>query len=292
MLRRLFRYSVIPLALGACQGEHAATPGSSAIAAPPASADAGSVPAANAPSIPPSPPDGSAPAALKAVLVKQFPHDPTAYTQGLEVMGDTLYESTGLEGQSSLRKAQLTSGTILQRAELSPKYFGEGITVFRGKIYQLTWKSHLGFIYDAATLKQIGTFGYDGEGWGLTHDSSSLFMSDGTSALRILDPKTLRVTRTISVTDGGRAVDRLNELEWVKGEIFANVWQTDQIARIDPASGKVRGWIDLAALRPSSLYADTVDVLNGIAYDSTADRLLVTGKLWPSIFQVRLTTQP
>jgi len=230
--------------------------------------------------------------AFTADVVHQYPHDPTAYTQGLELEGgDTLFEGTGLEGQSSVRSSLLSAGTTLHRAELEPKYFGEGITVFHGKLYQLTWRSRIGFIYDAATLRRVGSFKYDGEGWGLTHDSASLIMSDGTNVLRFLDPRTLAVQHTLGVTDGGRPVERLNELEWMRGEILANIWQTNQIARIDPGTGQVRGWIDLTALRPPSLYADTTDVLNGIAYDSTHDRLFVTGKLWPTLFEIRLRPQ-
>ena len=230
-----------------------------------------------------------------ADVVRRWPHDPEAFTQGLEVVGESLYESTGLEGRSYVRRSDLATGAELRRADLDKEFFGEGITVIGDRLYQLTWKSQTGFIYDAGTLERRGTFSYTGEGWGLTHDSTSLIMSDGTSTLRWLDPTTFQVTRTVTVTDNGRAVGRLNELEWVKGEIFANVWQSDQIARIDPASGRVVGWIDLAGLLSASERrggsdenGEPVDVLNGVAYDAAGDRLFVTGKLWPTLFQITL----
>ena len=230
-----------------------------------------------------------------ADVVRRWPHDPEAFTQGLEVVGDRLYESTGIEGRSYVRVSDLASGAERGRANLGKEYFGEGITVFGGRLYQLTWKSRKGFIYDAATLEPKGSFEYSGEGWGLTHDSSSIIMSDGTSTLRFLDPETMATRRVLAVSDNGRAVGRLNELEWVKGEIFANVWQSDQIARIDPGTGRVAGWIDLSGLLSASERrggadenGEPVDVLNGIAYDAAGDRLFVTGKLWPAIFQITL----
>jgi glutamine cyclotransferase len=234
-------------------------------------------------------PDAGPPTYVAAV-VRRWPHDPTAYTQGLEFHDGALYESTGLEGQSSVRVVNLATGGVVRRVALPAEYFGEGITIFGGRLYQLTWKSGKGFIYDAASLAPRDSFTYVGEGWGLTHDARSLVMSDGTSTLRFLDPATLTVERRLAVTRGGQPVERLNELEWVDGEIYANVWQTDQIARIDPASGAVTGWIDLAGLlsRAERAGADSVGELNGIAYDPAAKRLFVTGKRWPVLFEIEL----
>jgi glutamine cyclotransferase len=221
-------------------------------------------------------------------VVNSFPHDKEAFTQGLIFHDGVLYESTGLNGRSSIRRVELTTGRILNKADVGAQFFGEGMTIFNGKIYQLTWKSGKGFIYDEATLARIGEFGYGGEGWGLTHDDSYLIMSDGSNSIRFLDPATLNVARTISVSSEGKPVDQLNELEYIKGEIFANVWQTNMIARIDPVSGNVKGWIDLKGLLPAADHTPETDVLNGIAYDVQTDRLFVTGKLWPRLFEIRI----
>jgi glutamine cyclotransferase len=221
-------------------------------------------------------------------VVRSWPHDPGAYTQGLEFYKGMLYESTGLYERSSLRKVDLESGKVLQQHDLPPEYFGEGITVFQDKIYQLTWQSQKGFIYDLQTFQLLREFSYNGEGWGLTHDDHFLIMSNGTNEIRFLDPGTLQTKRTLEVRSEGRPLSNLNELEYIKGEIFANVYESDYIVRIDPGTGKVLGWIDLTGLLSSADRRQPVDVLNGIAYDGTKERLVVTGKLWPKLFEIRL----
>jgi glutaminyl-peptide cyclotransferase len=224
-------------------------------------------------------------------VVKSYPHDPQAFTQGLEYVDGVLYESTGLNGRSGIRKVTLETGAVVQQSQpLDAAYFGEGITVWKHRIIQLTWQSGLGFVYDRETLQQQRSFKYTGEGWGLTHDGTRLIMSDGsdTGTLRLLDPETLRQLGTLTVRDGGRPVGRLNELEWVKGEIYANVWQSERVAVISPKTGRVTAWIDLhGLLNPRE--ASAVDVLNGIAYDARGDRLFVTGKLWPRIFHIAVS---
>lgn len=224
-------------------------------------------------------------------IVHAYTHDPTAFTEGLEWHDGALYEGTGLVGRSGVRRTDLVTGAVLAHVELPRPHFGEGITVFRGTLYELTWKEGVGFRYDAHSLAGRGRFTYAGEGWGLTHDDRSLIASDGTNVLRFLDPATLRVERGLSVTADGMPVLRLNELERIRGEIWANVWQVPEIARIDPATGRVTGWIDLAPLVPQTqpgVVGDTVDVANGIAYDSTGDRIFVTGKLWPTLYEIRV----
>ena len=221
-------------------------------------------------------------------IVASFPHDPGAFTQGLVVHGGSLYESTGLYGRSSLREVDGSTGRVLRRIDLPPQYFAEGMTILNDRVYQLTWREHTGFIYDLATFSLLGTWSYDGEGWGLTHDGSRLLMSDGTSRIRFLDPATLVETGSVEVADAGVPVSDLNELEMVNGELYANVWRTDRIVRVDPATGAVLGWIDLAGLLPSTDRTGQEDVLNGIAYDAERGRLLVTGKLWPRVFEIRL----
>jgi glutaminyl-peptide cyclotransferase len=224
-------------------------------------------------------------------VVHVFPHDPQAFTQGLEYVDGVLYEGTGLNGRSTIRKVRLENGEVLQVQKVDDQYFGEGITVWRNTLFELTWQSGVGLIYDRASLTRTGTFTYRGEGWGLTHDGSRLIMSDGTAALRFLDPATQKETGRIEVRDGAAPVASLNELEYVKGEILANVWQSNRIARIAPATGRVIGWIDLAGLL-SPADAHGVDVLNGIAYDAAGDRLFVTGKLWPKLFEIRVVPLP
>jgi glutamine cyclotransferase len=219
-------------------------------------------------------------------VVNFYPHDRAAFTQGLVIDNGVLYEGTGLNGQSELRRVDLESGAVLQNLALGPEYFGEGVTVWRDQIIQLTWKSRLGFVYDKTSFKLIKSFDYPTEGWGLTHDDTRLIMSDGTSTLSFLDPNTLQITGQITVTAEGRPVINLNELEYVRGEIWANVWHTDRIARIAPATGQVIGWIDLSGLLDSNDRQRPVDVLNGIAYDVEHDRLFVTGKLWPKMFEI------
>jgi glutamine cyclotransferase len=220
-------------------------------------------------------------------VVHTYPHDPEAFTQGLVYHDGFIYEGTGLRGRSSLRRVELQSGKILQVHSLEQRFFGEGIAIFGDKLYQLTWQSGLGFIYDWRSFEPLGTWQYEGEGWGLTHDGTHLIMSDGTSTLRFLDPETLQVVRQVEVRARSGPVVRLNELEYVRGEVYANVWQTDRIVRIDPQSGAVVGWIDLSGLL-SGVDGSQVDVLNGIAYDAEGDRLFVTGKLWPKLFEIEL----
>ncbi len=224
-------------------------------------------------------------------VVQSWPHDPEAFTQGLVYSGGTLYESTGIQGESSLRKVALETGEVLRRHDLADRYFAEGLALSGGRLYQLTWRSQVGFIYDAATLLPQGEFHYSGEGWGLTSDGTSLILSDGTSTLRFLDPVTFEVRQTVKVMDAGKEIWRLNELEYVNGEVFANVWMQDFIARIDPATGRVTGWIDLTGLLPPEAQTGREDVLNGIAYDAANDRLFVTGKRWPRLFQIRLVAR-
>jgi glutaminyl-peptide cyclotransferase len=222
------------------------------------------------------------------LVINQWPHDPGAFTEGLVYDQGTLWESTGLNGASSLRKVDLQTGQVLQSYALPAQYFGEGLTLFGGKLIQLTWQTHIGFVYDPGCSCPERTFTYDGEGWGLTHDDRSLMMSDGTNQIRFLDPQTFAVTQTISVFDHGQPLRNINELEYINGEIYANIWQTDRIVRIDPASGAILGWIDLTGLLPQADRGPTTDVLNGIAYDYATGRLFVTGKDWPALFQIAL----
>ena len=221
-------------------------------------------------------------------IVHTFPHDRTAFTQGLEYRGGFLYEGTGLNGHSSIRKVELETGKVLQQVPVEDVYFGEGITLLDQRIIELTWQGGRGFVYDRDTFRRTGSFDYPGEGWGLTHNDRQVFMSDGTAQIRIWDPSTLHEIRRITVHDGATPVPSLNELEYVHGELYANVWQTDRIARIDPADGRITGWIDLTGLLTPAETSAGADVLNGIAYDSLGDRLFVTGKLWPKIFEIRL----
>ena len=222
-------------------------------------------------------------------VVNTFPHDPQAFTQGLIFHDGFLYEGTGLEGRSELRKVELQTGKVVQRKALGQQYFGEGITLLGGHIYQLTWKNKVGFVYDPETFALQRTWNYTTEGWGLTHDGKQLILSDGTAKLYFLDPQTLKVERTLLVTLNGQPLPMLNELEYVKGKIYANVWQTPQIVIIDPQSGRVEGVVDLTNLVLLNLGAD---VLNGIAYDPASDRLFVTGKLWPRLFEIQLVPSP
>jgi glutaminyl-peptide cyclotransferase len=226
-------------------------------------------------------------------VVHVYPHDPEAFTEGLFFLNGFLYESTGLEGHSSIRKVRLRTGEVLERHDIPGQYFGEGIVNWGSRLIELTWQSHVGFIYDLNTFKPLGDFHYEGEGWALTQDGTQIFMSDGTSTLRVLNPKTLLPAGMIPVTLDGKPVERLNELEWIKGEIFANVWQTNWILRIDPRDGHVAGIVDLRGLLPAEdTVAGTTDVLNGIAYDALGNRLFVTGKNWPKLFEIRLKPRP
>jgi glutaminyl-peptide cyclotransferase len=223
-------------------------------------------------------------------VVRTFPHDPAAFTQGLAYRDGFLYEGTGLKGQSSLRKIRLETGAVVQRVDLAPEFFGEGIALLKNEVVQLTWQSQTGFVYNVSDFRLLRRFSYPGEGWGLTTNgkSNEIFMSDGTPEMRVLDSVTLTEKRRFTVHDGDTPISQLNELEFVDGEIFANVWQTDRIARISPKSGAVVGWIDLTGLLSPIYRLEPGAVLNGIAYDSNRKRLFVTGKLWPSIFEIRL----
>jgi glutaminyl-peptide cyclotransferase len=240
------------------------------------------------------PPEGLQRAGLPVYsysVVNAYPHDRDAYTQGLQFVDGVLFEGTGLNGRSSIRRVDLESGKVLQRREIAEQYFGEGITLWKSELFQLTWQSGVAFVYDRETFTPKRTFKYTGEGWGLTHDGNGLIMSDGTDALRFLDPSTFAERRRVRVTSAGIPVRELNELEYVKGEVLANVYQTDSIVRIDPKSGRVTGWIDLRGLLSERERVGT-DVLNGIAYDEKNDRLFVTGKLWPKLFEIRLQPKP
>jgi glutamine cyclotransferase len=222
-------------------------------------------------------------------VIHVYPHDRSAFTQGLEYRGGFLYEGTGLNGHSSLREEELESGRIVREIALPSEYFGEGITVINGTIVQLTWRSHIGFVYQQPTFSFLRNFEYPGEGWGLTNDGSHIYMSDGTSQIRCWDPFSLHESRRITVREGAREIDKLNELEYVRGELYANVWGSDRIARISPADGRLLGWIDASGLLTAEdRQGDAVDVLNGIAYDAMGDRLFLTGKLWPKLFEVKL----
>jgi glutamine cyclotransferase len=220
-------------------------------------------------------------------VVHSYPHDPAAFTQGLLVRNGFFYEGTGMNGQSGVRKVKIETGEVLQAQPLSSEYFGEGITDWKGSLIQITWRSEVGFVYDLNTFERKRTFSYTGEGWGLTHDESRIIMSDGSAQLRFLDPETLKETGRITVRDASGPVLNLNELEYVKGEIYANVWQTERVARISPKDGRVTGWIDLKGLLSPAERTRT-DVLNGIAYDAAGDRLFVTGKWWPRVFEITL----
>ncbi len=222
-------------------------------------------------------------------IVHTYPHDPLAFTQGLFYLNGFLYEGTGLNNQSSIRKVKLETGEVRQKRDLSGDYFGEGIVNWKDRLLELTWQTNVGFVYDLSTFAPRSEFRYPGEGWGLTQDGKRIIMSDGTPQLRLWNPETLQETGRITVTADGEPVKDLNELEWVKGEIYANIWQTDRIARINPADGKVVGWIDCTGLlSQAGETSGSEDVLNGIAYDAKANRLFVTGKKWPKLFEIRL----
>ncbi len=221
-------------------------------------------------------------------IVNTYPHDPTAFTQGLVFHDGLLYESTGLEGRSTLRQVELETGRIRRRYDLPPQLFGEGLALYGDRLVQLTWKSGVGFVYDLNSFELQRTFRYSTEGWGLTHDNRRLIMSDGTSTLYFLNPETFEVIGHIAVRGEQGPVARLNELEYVEGQVYANVWQTDLIARIDPQTGWVTAWIDLTGLLWPEDYGRPVDVLNGIAYDADQGRLFVTGKWWPQLFEIEL----
>jgi glutaminyl-peptide cyclotransferase len=223
-------------------------------------------------------------------IVHTYPHDTSAFTEGLFYLNGFLYESTGLEGHSTIRKEKLETGEVLQKIDIPAQYFGEGIVDWRGHLVSLTWKSQVGFVFGLGDFKLQRKFKYTGEGWALTRNNAQIIMSDGTPELRFLDPKTLAETGRIQVTLEGKPLRDVNELEWIKGEIYANVWQTSWIVRIDPHDGKVVGLINLTGLlKPTDIVPGQTDVLNGIAYDAKADRIFVTGKNWPKLFEIRLT---
>lgn len=221
-------------------------------------------------------------------IVRVFPHDSRAFTEGLLYIDGNIYESTGMEGRSSIREVRLEDGKVMKQAVIPPQYFGEGLVNWGTKLVSLTWQNGVGFIWDRATFKKLGEWRYPGEGWALTQNGREIIMSDGTPQLRFLDPATLKEKRRVTVTAAGQRISRLNEIEWVKGDILANIWQTDRIARIDPETGRVKAWIDLSALSAGVPKRTADDVLNGIAYDAKGDRLFVTGKNWPRLYQIRV----
>lgn len=223
-------------------------------------------------------------------IVRTYPHDPNAFTQGLVFVDGHLYESTGRQGQSSLRMVDPATGWVLKEYDLPKQYFGEGLTDWRDTLVQLTWTSGIAFVYDRSTFIVRRTFHYKGEGWGLTHDSASLILSDGSATLRFLDPNSFREIRKLAVRDeNDRPVSNLNELEYVHGEIYANIWHEDRVARISLRTGRVVGWIDLSGLLKPGEVSDPEAVLNGLAYDAKSDRLFVTGKLWPKLFEIKVS---
>lgn len=221
-------------------------------------------------------------------VVREFPHDASAFTQGLQFVEGEWIEGTGLNGQSSLRRVDLETGVVEQQVPLTLEYFGEGVTVLGDRIYQLTWQSQVGFVYDRATLQPLATFTYATEGWGLTNDGARLILSDGSAKLFFLETQNLTVTGEVTVQDGENPITQLNELEYINGFVYANIWRSEQIAKIDPQTGQVAAWLDFAGLRPAETQANFEAVLNGIAYDAATDRLFITGKLWPKIFEVEL----
>jgi glutamine cyclotransferase len=229
----------------------------------------------------------AAPVSGYAVMAK-LPHSTDSFTEGFFYLDGLFYEGTGLNGRSGVVVTEPRTGRVIRRVSLPSAYFGEGVVDWGKDIYEWTWRSQVGFVYDRATFKLLRQFSYSGEGWGMTHTASQIVTSDGTATLRFRDPRTFREVRSLVVTDDGAAVEPLNELEYVRGEIYANVWMTDRIARISPVDGHVIGWIDLAGLRPPETLAVQDDVLNGIAYDARRDRLFVTGKQWPAIFEIKI----
>lgn len=220
-------------------------------------------------------------------VVATYPHDPGAFTQGLAIVDGTLYESTGEYGSSSLRRVELETGEVLERRDLAGRYFGEGLTIHDGRLIQLTWRSGVGFVYDLESFELLETFSYSGEGWGLANDGEHLVVSDGSAELEFLDPGSFDVVRRVTVREHGTSLANLNELEFVDGEIWSNIWYEDRIVRIDPESGDVLGSLDLSGLYPRAERASE-DVLNGIAYDAGAGRIFVTGKNWPQLFEIRV----
>jgi glutaminyl-peptide cyclotransferase len=225
-------------------------------------------------------------------VVAKFPHSTESYTEGFLYLDGFFYEGTGLKGHSAVMAIQPETGKVLQRLELPEQYFGEGIVEWGPNIYQWTWQSHVCFVYDRFSLRPVKQFSYSGEGWGMTHSAKEIITSDGSATLRFRDPNNFQEVRHIEVKDGVETIDRLNELEYIKGEIYANVWHSDRIARISPRDGHVIGWIDLSGLLPADQRVDEESVLNGIAYDKRHDRLFVTGKQWPEVFEIKMVPRP
>ncbi len=223
-----------------------------------------------------------------AEVIRSFPHDREAFTQGLTYMDENIFEGTGLYGQSAIRRVTIETGSVGQKLTLADHYFGEGITIFNNSIIQLTWKAGIGFVYDKSSFSLLHTFEYPGEGWGITGNNTHLIMSHGTDTLSFIDPRTYSVSHTLKVSDRGTSIHYLNELEYIKGEIFANVWPQDRIVRINPETGKVTGWISLAGIVSDQKRDKNVQVFNGIAYDEVHDRLFVTIKNWPRMYEIRL----
>ena len=221
-------------------------------------------------------------------VVASYPHDDTAFTQGLVYHNELLYEGTGLYGSSSLKITELSTGNVIEQADLPSDYFGEGITIMGDRVYQVTWEENTCFVYSADDLTEIRSFSYGGEGWGLTHDGANLILSNGSSTLSFRDPDTFQLVRTVDVTYDDEPVSNLNELEYVDGVVYANIWQTNQIVMVDPDDGAVIGWIDLEGIEELLVSTEGIDVLNGIAYNDETGRLLVTGKLWPNVFEIEL----
>ena len=224
-------------------------------------------------------------------IINSYPHDSNAFTQGFVAHEGFLYEGTGIRRRSTIRRTELSTGEVLQSHTLPDSLFGEGITIFGNELIQLTWRSRTGLVYDKRSFSVLRTFHYDSEGWGITHDGKRLIMSDGTAALYFLNPETFAVTGKITVHDKKGPVTMLNELEYIRGDIYANVWRTHTIAIIDPQTGRVRGWIDLEGLTRHAGGDTTLKTLNGIAYDEKTNRMFVTGKLWPEIYEIELHPQ-
>lgn len=271
MVRLQLLLAIMTLAVSSCSTERP-------------SPDESPRPAASAPASTPAPTPSVQRQSFR--IVRTLPHDTLAFTQGLVVHAGGFVESTGQNGQSSIRLVDIATGKVRRMQRLADRYFGEGMTVLGGKAYMLTWLTQTGFIFDVSTLKQTGTFTYSGEGWGLTNDGTNLIMSNGTNMLTVLDPTSFRVVRTISVTVDGRSVPMLNELEWVDGEIWANVWRTNEIVRIDPATGAVKSVVDCTGILPEMEMTMATDVMNGIAYDAATKAVYVTGKNWPHVYQI------
>lgn len=270
------------LLLAACGGSGGSP---AAAASPPEPA-----PAPAPPPEPPPPPEPAPPEVFGYRVVEEFPHDPRAFTQGLFFHDGFLYESTGLRGESTLRRVDLDTGEVLEQRELLPQFFGEGAALAGDYIFQLTWEAEIGFVYTRQPFRLVREFRYSGEGWGLTFDGEHLVMSNGTDELRFLDPNSLRQVRTLRVTADGEPLPQLNELEWIEGEIWANIWTQDRIARIRPDTGEVTAFVDLAGILPRAfaLQYPEMDVLNGIAWDAANRRIFVTGKKWPKLFEIEL----